>query len=41
VQVRRLFVCCGDDRYLEILILQPKGQPEMTAAQWIERQEQR
>jgi len=41
VEGRRLFVCCGDDRYLEILILQPKGQPEMTAAQWIERQEQR
>jgi len=41
VEGRRLFVCCGDDRYLEILILQPEGQPEMTAAQWIERQEGR
>lgn len=41
VEGRRLFVCCGDDRYLEIMILQPEGQPEMTAAQWIERQESR
>jgi len=41
VEGRRLFVCCGDDRYREIMILQPEGQPEMTAAQWIERQENR
>lgn len=41
VEGRRLFVCCGDDRYLEILVLQPEGQPEMTAAQWVERQETR
>jgi len=40
VEDRRLYVCCGDDRYIEILVLQPEGQTEMTAAQWIARQEQ-
>lgn len=37
---RRLFVCCGDDRYIEILVLQPEGKPELTAAQWVARMQQ-
>ncbi|MGH9443378.1 MAG: formyltransferase [Thermoanaerobaculia bacterium] len=35
VQENRLFVCCGDDRFIEAIVLQPEGGPEMTAAQWI------
>ena len=40
VESNRLLVCCGDDRYLEILVLQPEGKPEMTAAQWVARLQQ-
>jgi methionyl-tRNA formyltransferase len=40
VEDRRLFVCCGDDRYIEILVIQTEGQPELTAAQWVPRLEQ-
>ena len=35
VQDNRLFVCCGDDRFIEVVVLQPEGGAEMTAAQWI------
>lgn len=35
VHDNRLFVCCGDDRYIEVIVLQPEGGAEMTAAQWI------
>lgn len=35
VQENRLFVCCGDDRFIEVIVLQPEGGLEMTAAQWI------
>jgi methionyl-tRNA formyltransferase len=31
----RLFVACGDDRYLELLALQPEGGPEEEAAQFL------
>jgi len=40
IEGNRLFVCCGDDRYIEILVLQPEGKPEMTAAQWAARTRQ-
>jgi methionyl-tRNA formyltransferase len=40
IEGNRLLVCCGDDRYVEILVLQPEGMPEMTAAQWIARTRQ-
>jgi methionyl-tRNA formyltransferase len=36
----RLFVACGDDRYLEILRLQPEGGPEQDAAAFVSRKEQ-
>jgi methionyl-tRNA formyltransferase len=35
VHENRLFVCCGDDRYIEVIVLQPEGGLEMTSAQWI------
>ncbi len=35
VQESRLFVCCGDDHYIEVIVLQPEGGAEMTSAQWI------
>lgn len=35
VESGRLFVCCGDDRYVEVLQLQPEGGPAMTAAEWV------
>jgi methionyl-tRNA formyltransferase len=35
VHDNRLFVCCGDDHYIEVIVLQPEGGLEMTAAQWI------
>jgi methionyl-tRNA formyltransferase len=31
----RLFVACGDDRYVELLALQPEGGPEADAAQFL------
>jgi methionyl-tRNA formyltransferase len=33
----RLFVACGDDRYLEVLRLQPEGAPEEDAAEFVTR----
>jgi len=33
----RLFVACGDDRYVELLTLQPEGGPEEDAAQFLAR----
>ncbi|HTR02327.1 MAG TPA: formyltransferase [Thermoanaerobaculia bacterium] len=33
----RLFVACGDDRYVELLALQEDGCPEETTAQYLER----
>jgi methionyl-tRNA formyltransferase len=35
VEGGRLYVSCGDDRFVEILELQGPGEPEMTAAQWL------
>jgi len=35
VHENRLMVCCGDDHYVDVIVLQPEGGPEMTAAQWI------
>jgi methionyl-tRNA formyltransferase len=31
----RLFVACGDDRYVELLVLQPEGGPEEDAAKFL------
>jgi methionyl-tRNA formyltransferase len=39
VEGQRLFVCCGDDHFLEVLSLQNEGGREMTAAEWIARQQ--
>jgi len=33
----RLFVACGDDRYVELLRLQPEGMPEEDAGTFVER----
>jgi methionyl-tRNA formyltransferase len=33
----RLFVACGDDRYVELLRLQPEGAAEEDAGAFIER----
>jgi len=33
----RLFVACGDDRYVELLALQEDGQPEESAAEYLMR----
>jgi methionyl-tRNA formyltransferase len=33
----RLFVACGDDRYLELLRLQPEGGPEEDAGAFVAR----
>ncbi len=33
----RLLVACGDDRYVELLRLQPEGQPEEDAGTFVER----
>jgi len=33
----RLFVACGDDRYVELLALQEDGGPEETTAQYLDR----
>lgn len=31
----RLYVACGDDRYVEILVLQPEGESEMDASRFV------
>lgn len=35
VEENRINVCCGDDHYVEVLVLQPEGGPMMTSAQWV------
>ncbi len=40
VEGNRLLVCCGDDHYIELLVVQPEGKPEMTAAQFVARMQQ-
>lgn len=36
VERGRLYVCCGDDRFLEILALQREGKSEVSAEEWIQ-----
>lgn len=38
VEDGHLYVACGDDRYVEVLSLQPDGGAETSAAQWIASQ---
>jgi methionyl-tRNA formyltransferase len=35
----RLYVSCGDDRYVEVLVLQREGREEMDAGRFVEVEE--
>jgi methionyl-tRNA formyltransferase len=36
IEGSHLFVCCGDDRLIEILQIQSEGEPEKPAAEWLQ-----